>query len=251
MSYGRKTRSDKGGHHHHSAGYEMKKALSGDDNKAIVDSSASSNDATGELKLGAVRKGITDNEVLVLCLLAVLSSGFLILSRFLSKRDKLKITEINQVNHQSWLIRMEEMELSSRLSKSQSVSEWKSMILDHLNTLLSEKSITQFEYNGVLTELEGVNSSAAKDAYSKIIVNANNRIKWREMFEEDSVERMINGEYWSGMSEQQLILMRGEPTKIETELLKTKVNKFYIYGTKSTGDVFVFNEGKLERFKDR
>lgn len=63
--------------------------------------------------------------------------------------------------------------------------------------------------------------------------------------------KLINFEYFLGMTEQQLIDSRGEPTKIEKEVLKTKTKIVYIYGNKSSGDVFVFVNGELERFTDR
>jgi hypothetical protein len=43
----------------------------------------------------------------------------------------------------------------------------------------------------------------------------------------------------------------GEPDKIEIEELKTKTKKIFIYGNKTSGDVLVFENGKLARFKDR
>ena len=63
--------------------------------------------------------------------------------------------------------------------------------------------------------------------------------------------RISNGQYWLGMSEEQLIDSIGKPTLIEREVLKTKEKIIYIYGKKTTGDVFTFVNGKLEALKDR
>lgn len=41
------------------------------------------------------------------------------------------------------------------------------------------------------------------------------------------------------------------PDHIETEVLKTKTKETWVYGNKSSGDVFVFVNDILERFKDR
>jgi hypothetical protein len=64
-------------------------------------------------------------------------------------------------------------------------------------------------------------------------------------------QKIYNNEYFIGMTEEQLIDSKGNPTKIETEVFKKSTKKIYIYGNKSSGDVFNFIDGKLERFKDR
>ena len=56
---------------------------------------------------------------------------------------------------------------------------------------------------------------------------------------------MLNHEYWIGMTEEQLIDAKGQPDKIDLEQLKTKTKKIYIYGNKSSGDVFNFVDGVL------
>jgi hypothetical protein len=63
--------------------------------------------------------------------------------------------------------------------------------------------------------------------------------------------KLINHQYFLGMTIEQLVDCKGNPTKIEQEVLKTKTKTIYIYGNKSSGDVFVFVDGELERFKDR
>jgi hypothetical protein len=146
---------------------------------------------------------------------------------------------------------MEEIERHTLTSKLENIEKWKSDVKSHLDSLLIDEKITKSEQNQVLQVMNGVNVNAMKDSYSSIVGIANKRTSWNEMFSSEEVEKMIAGNYWPGMTEEQLLLMRGEPDKIESEMLKTKINKYYIYGTKSTGDVFVFNEGKLERFKDR
>lgn len=63
--------------------------------------------------------------------------------------------------------------------------------------------------------------------------------------------KLFHGQYFLGMTIEQLTDSRGKPSKIETEILKTKTKEIYIYGSKSSGDIFVFVDGTLERFKDR
>jgi hypothetical protein len=70
-------------------------------------------------------------------------------------------------------------------------------------------------------------------------------------YNENQVIKIMNHEYWIGMTEEQLLDCKGKPDKIDLEQLKTKTKKIYIYGNKSSGDVFNFVDGILERFKDR
>lgn len=67
----------------------------------------------------------------------------------------------------------------------------------------------------------------------------------------EEVLKLLKHEYWIGMTEEQLVDAKGKPDKIEVEQMKTKTKRIYIYGNKSSGDVFNFVNGTLERFKDR
>lgn len=96
------------------------------------------------------------------------------------------------------------------------------------------------------------------------IQNANSKYELKNIFKElqrsltllnkygnEIGNSLINHEYFIGMTIEQLIDCKGNPTNIETEVLKTKTKITYIYGNKNSGDVFVFVNGILERFKDR
>ena len=63
--------------------------------------------------------------------------------------------------------------------------------------------------------------------------------------------KVLEGQYWLGMTEQHLIDSLGQPTSIQKEILKTKEKVIYIYGKKTTGDVFTFVNGVLDSVKDR
>ncbi len=73
----------------------------------------------------------------------------------------------------------------------------------------------------------------------------------KEKYGEELADKLIKGEYFIGMTEEQLIDSKGDPTKIEQEVMKTKTKMIYIYGNKNSGDVFTFVNGELERFMDR
>jgi hypothetical protein len=72
-----------------------------------------------------------------------------------------------------------------------------------------------------------------------------------DKYGKDTAQKLINQEYWIGMTVQQLIDCKGEPDKIEKEVLKTKTKEFYIYGNKSSGDYFVFENNLVTKFVDR
>lgn len=63
--------------------------------------------------------------------------------------------------------------------------------------------------------------------------------------------KLYKGEYFLDMTPEQLIDSKGRPTDIQKEVMKTKTKVTYIYGNKSSGDVFIFENDLLVRFKDR
>lgn len=73
-----------------------------------------------------------------------------------------------------------------------------------------------------------------------------------EKYGEEKAKTFIAGKVYIGMTMEEFMdSVNKEPTKIETEVLKTKTKVLLIYGYKSSGDVFVFVNDKLESFKDR
>ncbi len=84
------------------------------------------------------------------------------------------------------------------------------------------------------------------------IRNQIERVKYLdEKYGDEIAQRLLDHDYFLGMTEEQLLDCKGKPTKIEREVLKTKTKIIYIYGNKSSGDVFTFVNGELERFQDR
>lgn len=71
-------------------------------------------------------------------------------------------------------------------------------------------------------------------------------------YDANTMVKILNNELWIGMSEQHMVDMKGVSTKKEIEVLKNgKVVTKHIYGNKISGDVLVFEDGKLVSFKDR
>lgn len=69
---------------------------------------------------------------------------------------------------------------------------------------------------------------------------------------EEKGMKLFNEQYFLGMTKEELLDSKEyEPDKIETEVLKTKTKETWIYGNKSSGDVFVFENDILTKIKDR
>lgn len=98
----------------------------------------------------------------------------------------------------------------------------------------------------------------SEQVYNKYVTGYNNSINLEALvkdypdFEEDKlIDLVFNSMYFLGMTPDMLVKTKGEPTKVEIEEMKTKTKTTYIYGNKSSGDIFVFEKGLLTRFKDR
>jgi len=115
--------------------------------------------------------------------------------------------------------------------------------LDSLKGSLSENS-----YKQLLTVKTSIELNSKLDKVEKDIIRVEKLVS---VYGHELGVKLFRGETFLGMTKQQLLDSRGKPTKIETEVLKTKTKEIYIYGTKSGGDIFVFVDEKLERFKDR
>lgn len=71
-------------------------------------------------------------------------------------------------------------------------------------------------------------------------------------YDEEKANKLYNQEFYIGMTKEELIDSKNsQPDKIEIEKLKTKTKEIWIYGNKSSGDIFIFENELLARFKDR
>lgn len=111
-----------------------------------------------------------------------------------------------------------------------------------------------FMYKERIKNFDEVVKQLSELTYSDVKNNVDRfkkQLSLSEKYSDEIVSKIMDKEYFLGMLEEHLIAMRGEPTKVEREVLKTKTKDIYIYGNKSSGDIFVFVDGKLESFKDR
>jgi hypothetical protein len=106
-------------------------------------------------------------------------------------------------------------------------------------------------FNMFKRRIENENQKTLKHELQAEIAKHARRLALIQAFGDVDGQRIMNGEYWLGMTEVQLIESIGQPTLIQKEVLKTKEKVIYIYGKKTTGDVFVFVNGLLESLKDR
>jgi hypothetical protein len=108
----------------------------------------------------------------------------------------------------------------------------------------------EFDPNGE-SIIDIINSKDSLYDFYDIVQKLKRPVNLLTKYGTDIGNKLIKHEYFLGMSTEQLIDCKGEPTKIEKEELRTKVNEIYIYGNKSSGDVFTFVDNQLQRFKDR
>jgi len=99
----------------------------------------------------------------------------------------------------------------------------------------------------IMTQLNSMEAKEVGDIVNDLIRQAELILKYGG----DLAQKIIKKEYFLGMTPEHLVDSRGEPTKIETEVLKTKTKLIYIYGNKSSGDIFTFVNDELEKYVDR
>lgn len=72
-----------------------------------------------------------------------------------------------------------------------------------------------------------------------------------DKYDNDTAIKILNNNYWIGMTEEQLIDTRGVPTKVEKEELKTKTKTTYVYGNKNSGDYYIIENNQVVKIVDK
>lgn len=127
----------------------------------------------------------------------------------------------------------------------------KSQLLNELEQSFDRKEILEENYTLLKSNFNSYNSSHLASILTEAKSKKEKLDYLHSKYNVGEVNKILSHEYWIGMTEEQLIDAKGKPTQIDLEQLKTKTKKIYIYGNKSSGDVFNFVDGVLERFKDR
>ena len=205
------------------------------------------------------------DKIFTLPVFLILFSAFcilLVINIILTKRNNKKtLTKIKEkLSFLDSRINYEEFEVNLR---KESPSKWEGIANDTIEkyNLIDglidiKENITN--YDEVISDLNKKKPSDVSETVERIrrqVRNAREKAERKERLENsygvEIASQIINQEYFLGMTEEHLKECRGNPTKIEQEVLKTKTKIVYIYGNKSSGDVFTFVNGELERFKDR
>jgi hypothetical protein len=142
----------------------------------------------------------------------------------------------------------------SKISANKKIREEEERIVKIKNDLVlavKNGEILNNHYDEIASKLGTLNSSQLLKIFDLAKKQKQRFDYLLSKYNENQVIKIMNHEYWIGMTEEQLLDCKGKPDKIDLEQLKTKTKKIYIYGNKSSGDVFNFVDGILERFKDR
>lgn len=122
-----------------------------------------------------------------------------------------------------------------------------------LNELFNKKTINEVNFKLLNDYLSKPNFNQIKfERYLNEAIEIQKNIDGLiSKYGEENAMKLVRNEYWIGMTKEQLIDAKGKPTKIEVEILKTKTKEIYIYGNKSSGDVFVFENEIMTKIIDR
>jgi hypothetical protein len=147
----------------------------------------------------------------------------------------------------------EEMRKRGEAQRQQLLLQEREAYLNKINELYSNGVIFEKSMNELLSFIHS--SKFSKQRTESLITSA---MLWKQRVEnlcdkygEDVAWKILNNDYWVGMTQEHLIESKGQPTKIETEKLKTKTKEIWIYGNKSSGDYFVFENGVATKVVDR
>jgi hypothetical protein len=174
----------------------------------------------------------------------------------LKENDEIYETHYNILlnNWSSWDSEKINQQIKSSVAKLETekeLSQRRVSFETRIKEELVNERITQEVFNSLSNSIESIDLSKLTDELEREISKLERRRALIGKYGENDGARISNGEFWLGMSEHQLVESIGNPTLIEREVLKTKVKIIYIYGKKTTGDIFTFVNGTLEGFKDR
>jgi hypothetical protein len=127
------------------------------------------------------------------------------------------------------------------------------------------------ERNGLISRLEEISSLAKSEGIAfeldwsgevqnyhlervlnTITEKFNTIMRLRKKYHGELLDKMIDGQIWLGMTKENLIDIKGQPSQIEKSENSKTLTEVFVYGTsKRSGDVFTFKNGSLSEFKDR
>ncbi len=198
----------------------------------------------------------------IILILGIVAAVFLTLGFIVSSTQKKKLRVVLGHKIDSLATRIDIVDFRNKLEKLPP-NVWQDYVygtIERLDLIDSAREVKDYIQNyeeviAKLTSLDPVKSkselSGIKYKLSSVIERANRHKFLIEKYGDELGNRLSNDQYFLGMTEEQLLDSKGRPDKVETEVLKTKTKQIYIYGNKSSGDLFTFVNGELERFTDR
>jgi hypothetical protein len=130
-------------------------------------------------------------------------------------------------------------------------SEERSIILAEINSVREQANLS-----GIVkftTDFSGdIENYQLRNTLNSMKAKLNTVTRLSKKYEGELLDKMIDGIPWLGMTKDNLIDMKGQPTQIERDENSRTITDVLIYGTsKRSGDVFTFKNGFLTEFKDR
>jgi len=125
------------------------------------------------------------------------------------------------------------------------------------NLLLSKikEAIERAKAEGITFDFnieENTHNYYLENILSEIVNKLDRVTRFRKKYEGDLLDKMIEGKIWLGMTKENLIDIKGNPSQIENSENSRTLTEILIYGySKRTGDVFTFKNNILVEFKDR
>jgi len=99
---------------------------------------------------------------------------------------------------------------------------------------------------------ENSDSSEVRYEFEKFQKYVDTIVELREKkYDDEIISKVLKNEIWIGMDETLMEYSRGKATKVETQEMKTKLKRVYVYGNKTSGDTFTFDNGLLVSYKDK
>lgn len=122
---------------------------------------------------------------------------------------------------------------------------------ERVEKLYHDDKLLRQQKDFVFGKLESEGISSAQFALDFCLERKIGYDRLVEKYGEEKAENLFFERYFIGMTTEELKDASGLPTKIETAEDQSTFQETWVYGNKSSGDVFVFENGSLVRYKDR
>lgn len=135
--------------------------------------------------------------------------------------------------------------------------ENKKLYIEERNSLISrlEEISSKAKSEGIVFDLDWsgeIQNFHLENVLNKITEKFNTIMRLRKKYQGEMLDKMVDGDIWLGMTKENLIDIKGQPSQIEKSENSKTITEVLIYGnSKRSGDVFTFKNDNLSEFKDR